>query len=347
MKILFLMYPWNRIQPETDSTLRLIHESVYRNNTVAIATVNNLTIRESVASVFCDVFIKRDNVTNNIQSFYKKAEFRRRQLPLGGFDAIFMRSNPPLDTLALNFLDSVQLDSFIINDINGLRVANNKLYTTSLYDQGNSFIPLTYVSKNREYLERIFNESEDDKMILKPLNGFGGHGVIVIEKGAKHNFRSLLDFYIEKTSLNDGNYVILQEYVKGAENGDIRILMLNGKPIGSMRRVPEQGEIRSNVHVGGKAVKHVLTKKEKELCLFIGDKLVGDGIYFAGLDVIGDKVIEVNVQSPGGISRINLLNRTCLQKNILDFVEGVVNTREMKINRKKQFRKVIDDESDF
>eukprot|EP00487_Bulimina_marginata_P001928 TRINITY_DN14568_c0_g1_i1.p1 TRINITY_DN14568_c0_g1~~TRINITY_DN14568_c0_g1_i1.p1 ORF type:complete len:106 (-),score=32.36 TRINITY_DN14568_c0_g1_i1:27-344(-) len=97
-------------------------------------------------------------------------------------------------------------------------------------------------------------------MILKPLNGFGGHGVIVIEKNAQQNFRSLLDFYIGEGE--QSNYVILQDYIEGAEEGDKRILMLNGEPIGAMKRVPATGEFRSNVHAGGTVVKHSITKKK-------------------------------------------------------------------------------------
>lgn len=185
-------------------------------------------------------------------------------------------------------------------------------------------------------------ESESEKMILKPLDGFGGQGVIVMEKSARHNVKSLLDFYINSQGSN-GNYVILQDYVDGAEDGDVRILMLNGTPIGAMRRKPASGETRSNIHAGGVAVKHTLTAQEKKLCRFVGPKLVRDGLFFAGIDVINGKLIEVNVLSPGGIMRINSLNRVKLQKKVIDFIENVVNTQEMMIQRKTEFRKVIED----
>jgi glutathione synthase len=175
---------------------------------------------------------------------------------------------------------------------------------------------------------------------MKPLNGFGGQGVIVIEKSARQNFKSLLDFYIG--SGDASNYVILQEYVTGAENGDVRILMLNGEPIGAMRRVPAGDDVRSNIHAGGKEVKHVLTKEEKALCHAIGPQLVRDGLYFAGLDVINGKLIEVNVLSPGGITRINRLNRVKLQSKVLDFIENVVSAKELVLER-SAFRKVIED----
>jgi glutathione synthase len=343
MKICFIMYPWERVEPETDTTLRLIHECVKRGHTVAMSTVNNLTIRDSVASAFCDVFTKNTKCPDNFVSFYKNADFKRTQLPLAGFDAIFMRANPPLDTLALNFLDSVRGDTFIMNDLDGLRIANNKIYTASFQDTESEFIPATHVSKNRDYLERIFEESSSDRMILKPLDGFGGRGVIVIEKTARQSFRSLLDFYIGGDEHGKGaNYVILQDYVEGAEDGDVRIMMLNGEPIGAMKRIPASGDVRSNVHAGGRVVKHKLTEQEKKLCKYIGPKLVRDGLYFTGIDVIGGKLIEVNVLSPGGIVRINKLNRVKLQAQVVDFVESVVHAKELVRNRKTEFRQVIE-----
>lgn len=339
MNICFLMYAWERVDPQHDSTLRLVHECAARGHRVAITTVGSLTIRDSVAHAFCDV-VTGDKVSSSIPSFYKQARFKRSKLPLSGFDAIVMRANPPLDNIALNFLDQVRNDTFIMNDIDGLRVANNKLYTASFSGPASEFIPATHVSKSRDYLERVINESDQERMILKPLAGFAGRGVIVVEKSARTSLRSLLDFYIGE---GGGHYVILQEYVPGAEQGDVRILMLNGEPIGAMKRVPAAGDARSNVHAGGTAVKHQLSKKEKALCKAIGPKLVRDGLYFAGLDVINGKLIEVNVLSPGGISRINRLNRTRLQRQVIDFVESVVQARESQVTRKHEFRKVVED----
>lgn len=340
MKVCFLMYSWDQIKPETDSTLRLIHEAAKRHHTVAITTVNSLTVRESVAHAFCNVLKKSEKVSSSVPTFYKQAQFKRSKLPLAGFDVIVMRANPPLDTIALNFLDSVRNDVFIMNDLDGLRIANNKLYPASFSGEAARYIPVTHVSKSRDYLAQVLDESVTEKMIMKPLNGFGGQGVIVVEKRAQQNFRSLLDFYIGS---GDGNHVILQEYVEGAEQGDVRILMLNGEPIGAMRRVPATNDVRSNIQAGGKEVKHNLTKDEKALCRALGPQLVRDGLYFVGLDVIGGKLIEINVLSPGGISRINRLNRVKLQTNVLDFIENVVSARELVVERKSSFRKVIED----
>jgi len=259
-------------------------------------------------------------------TFYHKVQFKEEMLPLKGFDVVFLRKNPPLDNLLLNFLDSIDDEVFIVNNINGLRKANNKLYTSTFHDPENLYIPKTYVSKNVDYLKRIVSESEASKMILKPVDGYGGSGVIIIEKSATQNLNSLLDFYINTD--NGKKYVMLQEYIEGAENGDVRVMILNGKVIGAYKRVPSVGDIRSNIHAGGSAEKYTLSQTEKTICNKIAKKLKDDGIYFAGIDVINNKLLEVNVQSPGGIVNINKFNKVKLQKNVIDFVEEVVEDKE-------------------
>ena len=320
------MYPWERVIASKDSTLRIIHEAVKRGHEVSITHPSNLTIRDSITLSLCKQISLAEKLTSNITSFYKTVKFNTEMCPLKEFDVIFMRDNPPLDGLVLNFLDSIKDDVFIINAIDGLREANNKIYTAAYFDPERKLIPATYVSKNIDYLLRIIEESENDKMIMKPLDGYGGSGVIIIEKLAMKNIRSLLDFYINRDR-DHSNYVILQEYIEGAEEGDVRILMLNGKPIGALKRVPIKGDVRSNISAGGSVEKYKLTKEDKILCEKIGEKLVRDGIYYAGLDLINGKLIEVNVMSPGTIADINKLNKVKLQEKIINYLEKVVESR--------------------
>lgn len=332
MNVCFIMYPWEEIAPESDSTLAIIHECVKRGHKVAIATPANLTIRDSVAYAFSKVIRKMDKVPAQLRSFYKQAKHKDKMLPLAGFDVIMMRVNPPLDPIALNFLDSVKDDVFIVNDIEGLRIANNKLYTACFDDPDNTIIPKTHVSKNKEYLKSVIKENPRDRMIMKPLNGYGGSGVIMIEKSAMFNVSSLLDFYIDN---KDGttNYVILQDYIDGAEQGDTRILLLNGEPIGAVKRVPGKEDHRSNISAGGTFEKHVLTKEEKLLCKKIGPKLVKDGLSFVGIDVINGMLVEVNVMSPGGIIQINKSSNTKIQKKIVDYFEEQTGIRVQALDR--------------
>jgi len=336
------MYPWETIKhPENDTSVSLIHECAKRGHGIAICTPANLTIRNSITQAFCTVLNRMKKVPNTLKSFHKKVTTREEMLPLAGFDAIFMRAEPPLDPLMLNFLDSVKDDVFIINSVNGLRVANNKLYTAVFEDPNNEIIPVTHVSKNKDYLIKMIEESPKDKMILKPLNGFGGSGVILIEKSAMGNINSLLDFYVNSSQGSD--YVILQEYIEGAEKGDVRILMLNGVPIGAMKRVPGEKDHRSNVSAGGSVQKHKLTAQEKKLCKKIAPRLIKDGLYFVGIDVIGGMLVEVNVMSPGGVTYINRVYKMKIQEKIIDFLESKVLEKSAAFRRVTDLKRFVDE----
>lgn len=344
MNVCFIMYPWEQIDAENDTSLALIRECVKRGHGVAMCTPANLTIRDSVTSAFCKVVGRMEKVSSSLKSFYKRAELRDEMLPLAGFDAIFFRANPPLDPIMLNFLDSVKDDVFIVNSLEGMREANNKLYTAAFGDAHSNIIPNTHVSKNKDYLIQQIKESKSDKMIIKPLNGFGGSGVILIEKSAMGNINSLMDFYIHGAD-GSSNYVILQDYIEGADQGDVRILLLNGEPVGAMRRIPGTGDHRSNVSAGGSIAKHTLTKQEKALCKQIGPKLVSDGLYFVGIDVIGGMLVEVNVMSPGGITYINKVykNKIKVEERVIDFLESKVLDKLQAFDRRSRLRKTVQD----
>jgi glutathione synthase len=338
------MYPWEEMDPENDTSLALIKECVKRKHGVATCTPSNLTIRGSVTNAFCKVVKRMDKCPSTLKAFYNKVELRDEMLPLAGFDAIFFRANPPLDPIMLNFLDSVKDDVFIVNSLEGMREANNKLYTAAFGDAHSNIIPNTHVSKNKNYLIEQIRDSDADKMILKPLNGFGGSGVILIEKSAMNNINSLLDFYINSGD-GESNYVILQDYIEGADKGDVRILLLNGEPVGAMKRVPGRDDHRSNVSAGGSVQKHTLSKEEKALCRQIGPKLVKDGLYFVGIDVIGGKLVEVIVMSPGGITYINKVykNKRKVEEKVIDFLESKVVDKLNKFNRITRLRKAVDE----
>lgn len=344
MNVCFIMYPWEEIDADNDTSLALIRECVKRDHGVAMCTPSNLTIRDSVTNAFCKVVGRMDKVSSSLKSFYKNVKLRDEMLPLAGFDAIFFRANPPLDPIMLNFLDSVKDDVFIINSLEGMREANNKLYTAAFGDAHSNIIPNTHVSKNKDYLIQQIKESKATKMILKPLNGFGGSGVILIEKSAMGNINSLLDFYITNSD-GTSNYVILQDYIKGADQGDVRILLLNGEPVGAMRRIPGSNDHRSNVSAGGSIAKHTLSKTEKALCKQIGPKLVSDGLYFVGIDVIGGMLVEVNVMSPGGITYINKVykNKVKVEERVIDFVESKVLDKVQAFDRRSRLRKAVED----
>ena len=344
MNICFIMYPWDQIDAENDTSLALIKECIKRRHGVALCTPSNLTIRDSVTCAFVTVIRRMEKVPMTLKAFYKKADLREEMLPLAGFDVIFFRANPPLDPIMLNFLDSVKEDVFIVNSLRGMREANNKLYTAAFGDSHSNIIPATHVSKNKQYLIDQIRDSKSDKMILKPLNGFGGSGVILIEKSAMGNINSLLDFYISNSD-GSSNYVILQDYIEGADQGDVRILLLNGEPVGAMKRVPGNNDHRSNVSAGGSVQKHTLTKAEKALCKQIGPKLVNDGLFFVGIDVIGGKLVEVNVMSPGGVTYVNRVYKPKIkvEEKVIDFIESKVQDKVQAFDRRMKLRKTVEE----
>ena len=338
MNICFVMDHWEEIRPESDSTLRLIIEACSRGHNVGILYPRNLTVRDNITYGLFSMVLPPEKIGEKVTTFYHKTKLERSRLPIKGFDAVIIRKNPPIDLLMLNFLDSVKNDTLVINSVDGLRMANNKLYLTT-FEDSHEYVPETYVSKDKEFLLDVIISSPKDKFVLKPLDGYGGQGVILIEKSAMGNVRSLLDFYIGGREKK--NYVILQEFAESNENSDVRILLLNGDPIGAMKRIAAEGEMRANISVGGNAVKHQLTKHEKDICKLVGPKLVKDGIFFTGIDLVGDKLIEVNVLSPGGIVNINRLNKTKLQRLFIDFVEQIYRKTENALIQKMAFKKEV------
>lgn len=340
MNVCFIIYQWEKINPVTDTSIRLIHEAVKRKHNVGILYSKNFSIEDGRTCGMVNFVKEMDSVPVNVVSFFKKVEFEEVVVPIGGFDAIFIRLNPPFDLTILNLLDSVSSNTFIINDLNGLRKAHNKIYPASFFEKKNDIIPETYISKDKEYLKKVMKESKKNKMILKPLDGFGGKGVIVLDKSAPLNINALIDFYVSISV--EGCYVILQELAEGMDCGDVRVLMLNGKAIGAYKRVPAENELRANIKAGGSAVKHVLSEREKYICEMIGPKLVADGLFFVGIDIINGKLIEINVCCPGGITRINKFNKVRLERNVLDFVEKSVKKLIKDDERKVEIKKILE-----
>ncbi len=329
MNIGFLMYSWSEVVPELDSTLRLIHESVKRGHKVSVIYPNEMAIRRTIVYANCHVIVPKEPLSESLTDFHNEVTLIEEFNPLKQLNVIFLRDNPPLDNHLLNFLDTLVDDTFFINSISGLRKANNKIYPATLAalhdnnDPNKRLIPLTTVSRNKAYLKKVINEYDKDKFIMKPMNGFGGSGVILMDKSSKisqNNINSLIDFYID--SGGENNYLILQEYIETELKGDIRVIMLNGKPIGSMRRVPSADDHRSNVHAGGRCVDHDLSSEEIQLCTTLGPRLVKDGLYLVGIDLMGGKLIEVNVCSPGGFAEINEGGNLSIQSEVIKFAES-------------------------
>jgi glutathione synthase len=234
---------------------------------------------------------------------------------LEDFDAILMRKDPPFDmkfffaTHLLSLVDERQC--FVMNDPKGLREANEKLYALRFPEQ----IPQTLVASDMERLKAFMNELGGE-MIIKPLDGCGGSGVYYLNQSDR-NTNSIL----EAATDNGQKLIMGQRYLPEIRQGDKRVIMLNGEPLGAVLRVPLETETRGNIHVGGQCVKTEVTARDREICAALAPLLVADGLYLVGLDVIGGFLTEVNVTSPTGIQEINALDGVRLETQVIDFVE--------------------------
>jgi glutathione synthase len=241
--------------------------------------------------------------------------------PLGSFDCVFMRKEPPFNmsyVYATYILELIPPGTFVINDPRGLRDANEKLYSLNFP----SLIPESIVaSRNRDLLE--FLERVGGTMVVKPLDSYGGYNVFVCRTGDPN-----LGPVLEGVTAKGSQLVLAQRYLpEVVSEGDKRILLLNGEPLGAFLRRPSPGDHRANISAGGRAEAVEVTASDRELCAAMKDRLVEDGLYFVGLDVIGGLVTEINVTCPAGVYEIDRFNGVNSASPIIDYCEAEVAAR--------------------
>jgi len=212
----------------------------------------------------------------------------------------------------------------MVNDIHGQINGSSKAYILNFPD----IIPHTHVSRDPPRLRKIIDDFGGD-MVIKPLYGHGGHGVIKVSNREPENLNSLINFYVHASRpYPERTPIMVQEYLGTVkDDGDVRILLLNGEILGAMVRQSVTGDFRTNVHAGAKAFRHKVTPAQKAICERIKSRLIKDGLYFVGVDIIGEKLIEVNCVSPGGIPRINLFDDVKLESKVVDFIEEKIIAR--------------------
>lgn len=322
MKIAFLMDPLDSINPKNETTSCLMYECNQRGHTVFFFEAHDVYVRTD------EVVARMRNVTvcpdMSMKTYWRSLIkcLKKDALifeSLSELDALFLRKNPPLNYQVLEFLESISNRVFILNSVTGQIIGNSKLFTLNFPD----IIPVTHVSRDPVRLKKIIDDF-GGAMVIKPLQRFGGEGVIKVSNRDSENLFSLINYYVRAYQrYPDREPIMVQEYLKEVkEQGDVRILMLNGEILGAMRRKPKKGEFRTNIHAGARAYKHEVTEEEKKICARIKDKLIQNGLYFVGIDVIGDKLVEINCVSPGGIPRVNRLNDVHLEAHVIDFIEN-------------------------
>jgi glutathione synthase len=237
------------------------------------------------------------------------------ELDLAGLDVVLMRQDPPFDMAyitATHLLELLPADGpLVVNDPASVRNAPEKLFVLHFRE----LMPPTLLSLDPDEIRSFWREHGD--IVLKPLFGNGGAGVFHLRPGDE-NLNSLLEMYAQVQR----EPVMVQRYLPEVRQGDKRIILVEGEPVGAVNRVPAEGEARANLHVGGRAVKTRLTDREREICAAIGPSLRQQGLLFVGIDVIGDYMTEINVTSPTGIQEIARLDGVDLAANIWDAIEA-------------------------
>ena len=321
MKFTFIIDPIDRLNPVHDTSIALMEAAQELGHEVWITKINQLTIIKSKtwARVQRINLISIERTENHWVASNPWYDLEKTILePLESMDAVFMRQDPPVTvpylyaTYLLDYLNPEK--TLVINSPQGLRAANEKMYAL----QFTKVIPDTIVSQDKQVIKEFLDSQ--GAAVLKPLGGKAGEGILFLEP-ADINFNSL----IEISTQQGQEPVMIQSYLPAAKIGDKRIILLNGKPIGAVNRIPTGKEFRGNMATGGRVAQTEITQKEYEICEYLAPKLIADGLYFVGIDIIGGYLTEVNVTSPTGIREIDLLDNVNLGKQV---IEWVINKRK-------------------
>ncbi|MEN2978005.1 glutathione synthase [Tistrella bauzanensis] len=237
----------------------------------------------------------------------------RERVRLSDIDVVLLRQDPPFDLAYItstHLLEHVRPQTLVTNNPAEVRNAPEKLFITRFPD----LMPPTLISSSKDEIAAFRAEHRD--IILKPLYGHGGLGVFHL-KPDDENLSALLELYAERGR----EPLVVQKYLPAVRDGDKRIILIDGEPRGAVLRVPQSGEARANMHVGGQPVKTSLTARDHLVCEAIGPELRARGLTLVGIDMIGDHLTEINVTCPTGIQEINRLDDVTLERDVWDAIE--------------------------
>jgi glutathione synthase len=240
-------------------------------------------------------------------------------------DVLMLRNDPSIDgetpwAMEVGILfgrEAAKRGVIVLNDPDSLGRAINKLYFQSFPVEARAETLIT----RHEADIKAFAKAHDGNIILKPLQGSGGSGVFKVDTGSKSNINQMIE------AIGRDGYIIAQAYVPAARKGDIRFFLMNGRPLqidgkyAALRRVASADDIRSNIHAGGTAEAVEIGKTELEVAEMIRPKLVADGMFLVGIDIVGDKILEVNVFSPGNLGSCSKLAGVDFSVPILEAIE--------------------------
>jgi len=308
----FVMDPIGALDIGADTTFVLMLEAVNRGHRVFFVTPGELGAEEGNATAQVQpVAALRREVGRHVE-----LEAPRRSVLDDDFDVVFQRTDPPVDTAYVEATQILSLcrRALVLNRPQGILAANEKLYALHFPELMTETLVTQRIPQLVDFLAKCGGE-----MIVKPLDGRGGEGIFHV----RHDDRNLFSI-LEQATRFEKRRTMAQRYLPDVRRGDKRILLLDGEPIGALLRVPADGEVRANLHVGGRAVRTQLDDADRRIVERIAPSLRRDGLFFVGIDVIGGCLTEVNVTSPTGVQEVNTLENTRLEARVLDAVEALV-----------------------
>lgn len=317
MKLAFIIDPIHQLDPCHDTSVALMEAAQTLGHEIWVTQANLLSVVDSKAWATLQ---RVELVPIQLVSGSWVAASPWYKLNTSCFtsletmDAVFMRTDPPVNdaylyaTYVLDCID--QNKTLVINNPHGIRGANEKMYALQFTDA----IPETIVSADKQLI-RQFLEAKG-AAIIKPLGNKAGEGILFLQSGDR-NFNSI----VELSTLRGRIPVMVQTYLPKAKEGDKRIILLDGKPIGALNRLSSSDDFRNNMAAGGTVAQTEITSREYEICTQLAATLRKDGLIFVGIDVIGGYLTEVNVTSPTGIREIDRLDNTRLGYQVIEWVE--------------------------
>jgi glutathione synthase len=309
MRLVYVMDPVDGLLSDKDTTFAFQRAAAARGHENLHALLRDVYVREG--EVFARVRPVNIAPAGSAPSCSLGAPF---EVALCDVSAVLIRKDPPFDAEYLyttQLLERVRGRTLLVNDPRGLRDANEKLYALHF----SAFTPRTLVTADRERI-LAFMEDVGGAAVAKPLDGAGGAGVMMIATGDKNN-RAILDLL----TFEGRRFAMVQEYLPAVRQGDKRVLLLEGRVLGAINRVPRADDLRSNIHVGGRVEPTEVTAEERAVVDAIAPRLLQDGLIFVGLDLIGGKLTEVNVTSPTGIQELSRHQGRDVADDVIAWIE--------------------------
>ena len=311
MKIIVQMDPIERLNLAGDSTFALLLEAQERGYDIDIYTPDMLTLNDGI------LYTK----AHQIKAYHSPDRIEElnhpRSVLLDEYDIVLMRQDPPFDMsyiTATHLLETIQDKTLILNNPFYVRNCPEKIFVNKYM----KYMPHTLITRNISEIIKFRDKHE--KIIIKPLYGNGGANVFYSD-GADRNFGSIIENFLE---LNSEPFII-QQFIPKVKEGDKRIILIDGEIAGAINRLPQDGEIRSNMHVGGLPAKTEITEGDAKICNAISQDLKDFGLFFAGIDIIDNLITEINVTSPTGIREILQLSGIDVAKIFWDQAEKKIN----------------------